>query len=88
MSGMQVRVELRIDELIVEGFDSFDGERFSRAVEQQFSRLLAERGIPSGLTRNQTTDQIESGPVELAASAGLNVLAANLARALYAGLDR
>ena len=88
MSDRLPRVELHIDELVVDGVEAFDSERFGTIVGQQFARLLAEHGLPAGLTRNLTSDRIESAPVELTRSTELDLLAIQLATALYAGLDR
>ena len=40
------RVDLRIEELVLDGVDPADGEAVAQAVEQEAARGLRERGLP------------------------------------------
>ena len=85
---MTVDLDLRVDELVVAGFGSVDGQRLGRAVERELARLLSERGIPSGLGRSQAVAHVVAPPIELPAAAGPEAIAARVARAIYEGLGR
>ena len=42
-------IELHIEELVLHGFSPGDRYRIGEAVEQELTRLLADRGVPQSL---------------------------------------
>jgi hypothetical protein len=80
--------EVRIDELVLAGFDRVDCARLGRSLEQSLARLFAERGVPRRLAQATSEGAIAVPPIALTAAASPEAIAADLARALYDGLDR
>jgi hypothetical protein len=60
-----MKVELHIDELILEGVPAFQREQLAAAIEQAFTALVAEHGLPpawqTGGALAGLTQQIQSG---------------------------
>lgn len=76
------KIELHIDELILD--DSLQGDKYSigQAVEQELSRLLAEHGVPQSLAGRGNIDHIDGGTIETPSSG------AQVARAVFRGLSK
>jgi hypothetical protein len=60
-----MKVELHIDELILEGVPGYQRQQIASAIEQALTRLVAEQGLPpdwqNGLSLAALTEQIRPG---------------------------
>jgi hypothetical protein len=83
-----VNVELRIEELVLHGFTSGDGDRIGDAVEHELSRLFAEQGVPPSLTRGGDVPRLDAGAFEMNPDLGADVVGARVAQSLYEGMAR
>jgi hypothetical protein len=81
-------VELRIEELVLDGFAAYDRYRIGAAMEAEMTRLLAEQGVPLSLARDGEIARLDGGAFEMAAHSRAEVIGAQVARALYGGLNR
>ena len=81
-------IELHIGELVVHGFPVADRAQLGAVVRQELARLFAERGMPAGLEQGGEIASVDGGELQVAASAGVGALAAQIARAVYGGLGR
>jgi hypothetical protein len=81
------RVELRIDELVLDGLWAPDRQRFSEAVEQELTRLLAGCGAPRPLAGGGVP-ALDGGAFLLPAGASPEAAGVQVARALYQALGR
>jgi hypothetical protein len=60
-----MKVELHIDELILEGIPNFQREQVAVAIERALTALVAEHGVPPGWQQSGAlaglTQQVQSG---------------------------
>lgn len=81
------RIELRIDELALEGFDRVDPARLGAAVRAELARLLAEGGVPAAWRRGGGRERLDGGDVRVGPDARPEVLGAHVARAVFGAGD-
>lgn len=79
-------IELRIDELVLHGFESADHRHIGEAVERELARLFVEEGVPPSLVREAGIDRVDGGTFEAQPGSGAEAIGAHLARAVYRGL--
>ena len=79
-------IELNIEELVLHGFSPGDRHRIGEAVEQELTRLLADRGVPQSLAQGGEVASVDGGAIEVASGARAQVVGAQVARAVYGGL--
>lgn len=81
-----MRIELDIDELVLDGPDPRDGLRVREAVERDLARLVsAESGRPRALPQSREIDHLDGG---IAEGASGDAVGTRVARALYGALRR
>jgi hypothetical protein len=85
---MKPSVTIRIDELVLRGVRPGDRHRVAGAITAELTRLLTERGVPSGLARTASLDRIAGNPVRVPPRSSPRLLGQRLAGALYSSLDR
>lgn len=81
-------IRVRIDELMLEGFATLDRAAIGAAAQAELARLLTEQGAPTGLESGTQTHIMDAGAFDLAANAGAATIGAEIARAVYGGLNR
>src|SRR5262249_16728793 len=86
--GMKPNIELHIEELVLYGFALGDRERIQAAVEQELTRLFAEEGIPSELTRGGEILYPDEGTFTVAAHSRAEAVGVQVASAVYRSLSR
>jgi len=79
-------IELNIEELVLHGFAPGDRYRIGEAVEQELSRMLADRGVPQSLERGGEIVSVDGGAFEVAPDSMAQVVGAQVAKAVYGGL--
>jgi hypothetical protein len=79
-------IELHIEELVLEGFSPGDRYRIGEAVEQELTRLLADRGVPESLAQGGEVASVDGGAFEVAPGSRADVVGAQVAKAVYGGL--
>lgn len=85
---MRQKVELHIDELVLEGFFAEDRYRIGEALEKELTRLFEERGVPGSLTSESEMDTIKGGSFQVAPGARAERVGSQVAGAVYGGLKR
>ena len=79
-------VELHIEELVLHGFPASDRFRIGDAVEQELSRLIAERGL--GLAANPVSiGRLDAGAFKVPTNARPQAIGAQLAQQVYQQLS-
>jgi hypothetical protein len=81
------RVELNIDELVLDGFAPGDRHRLADAFHVELARLLGERGVPSSLHSRAGQLALDAGGFRLPPGARPEAAGVQAARVLYASLD-
>jgi len=82
-----MNVELHIEQLVLHGFAPSDRHRIGAAIQQELARLLVEQGIPPGLAQGKTIGQLDGGAFEMRAGTPPRVIGAQIAQAIYGGLQ-
>jgi hypothetical protein len=83
----EYNIELKIEQLVLHGFAPGDRHRIGAAIQQELARLLAEQGIPPGIVQGKTIEQFDGGAFEIKAGTPLRVIGAQIAQAIYGGLQ-
>lgn len=81
----RANVELHIEELTLDGFDSIDRYGVAAAVERELARLLGERGVPAQLETGFERAHADAGEFQLAHDSTAEAIGAEVARSLYGG---
>ncbi|NOR41700.1 MAG: hypothetical protein GQ572_00065 [Gammaproteobacteria bacterium] len=79
-------IELNIEELVLHGFSPGDRHGIGEAVEQELTRLMADRGVPQSLEHGGKIGQVDGGAFEVAQDSRAQVVGAKVAKAVYWGL--
>lgn len=82
------RVELRIEELVLDGFAPQDRYAIGDALERELMRLLAEEGTPAALSRSGEIERIDSGDFTARPGAAPASIGVQAAQAIYRGFRR
>ena len=85
---MTTRLELHIDELVLYDFPPEQRQAIAAAVERALSRLFTERGLPPLLAQGGAIPQVEGGPFDAVPGAAPEAVGAQVAQAIYGGLNR
>ena len=83
-----VKIDLHIEELVLEGFRPSDRHRIGAAVESELARLLAERGLPPALAQGADLPRLDGGSFEARPGARPEALGRQVANAAYRGLKQ
>ena len=81
-------IEVDIEELVLQGFSPGDRYRIGEAVEQELTRLLADRGLPQSLENGGEIASVDGGAFEVTPGSRADVVGAQVAKAVYGGLGR
>ena len=81
-------IELHIEELVLHGFAPGDRYHLGDAVEQELTRVLAERGLPPSLNVNIETAHVNGGEFHVAPESNAQTVGAQVAQAVYGGMTR
>ena len=81
-------IELHIEELLLHSFSPGDQYRIGEAVEQELSRLLADRSVPQLLERGREIANMDGGAFEVVTGSRAEVVGAQVAKAVYGRLRR
>lgn len=79
-------IEVRIGELVLEGFSPADGPRIGAALERELGRLFAQHGVPAAMAGGSQREVIDAGAFTHAPQATPAATGAQMARAAYGGL--
>ncbi|HZF09069.1 MAG TPA: hypothetical protein VFE33_09790 [Thermoanaerobaculia bacterium] len=83
-----MKIDLHIEELILDGFPPGDRHRIGAAVERELTRLFTERGLPPGLARGSETAQIDGGSFEAKPGGRAEGVGGQVAKAVYGKIKR
>jgi hypothetical protein len=81
-------IELRIDELILDGFAMQNGDRIGAALERELSRLLSSGDLVHLTASSLQLDSLNAGSFHLEANAHPNYIGRQLAQRVYGQLAR
>jgi hypothetical protein len=81
-------IEVRIEELVLDGVSRVDAPRVGMSLERELTRLLALRGVPNGIARVSGLDTLDAGAFTRGLSTTCRELGGEIAQAVYGGLQR
>lgn len=81
-------LELNIEKLVLYGFVPADRARIGAAVQQELTRLLAERGVPLSLERGGAISHIDAGAFEMSSATKPDAIGIQIAQTIYGGLNQ
>lgn len=79
-------IQLRIQKLVLPEATADDPTGISGALERELARLLADRGLPSGLETRGHMTHLDGGTVEGAGGDSPEGVGGRIARAIHEGL--
>jgi len=80
------QIELYIDELVLDGFETRDQHGVGMALQIELQRLFVEQGIPALLTEGTAVPLLRGGEANIAAGAGAQAIGTHVAQRIYSGL--
>lgn len=81
-------IEVRIEELILEGFAPRDRYAIAEAVERELTRLFAEPGMARLSAEPIAMTRLDGGSITVRPGAKPETIGAQLAQAIHGGLAR
>lgn len=81
-------LDLRIDEVVLHGFEPNDRVRICQAMQRELARLFREQGVPPSLMQGRAIERVDGGTLALAPGAKSSSIGSQIARAVYGGLIR
>ena len=81
-------VDLRIEEMILRGFEGTDRNAISDAFERELAQLFVERGTPQAISDEIEISDIQSQVLTLPHGLDAQAIGIRLARVIYRGLKR
>jgi hypothetical protein len=82
------KVEIYIEELVLQGFSPKDRYQIAEAMERELGRLLAERSLPPPLIHGGEVERLDGGSFEIAPSSKAEAIGTQVAQAVYRGLSQ
>jgi hypothetical protein len=82
----QSAIDLHIDELILRGLPYAQRQRIAAAIEQELTRLLTERGVPSSLASGGFVPRIMLDGFSIPTDAKPAAIGSQIARDIYGNL--
>jgi len=79
-------IQLRINKLVLPEAMADDPAGIGGALERELARILADRGLPSGLEARGQTTHLDGGKVEGAGGDTTEIVGTQIARAIHEGL--
>ena len=81
-------LDLHIEELVLDGLDGVNQAYVGVVVERELGRLFAERGLPPSLAQGGTVASLDGGTFNTVPGAPTDAVGAQIAQAVYGGLNR
>ena len=82
------RIDVHIEELVLEGFAPADRHRIGDAVERHLARLLAGPGAARQLAGGGEVARLDAGSFRVTRGSTPEAIGAQVARAIYRGLGK
>ena len=81
-------VEVHIEELVLHGFQPHERHRIAEAVERELAQLFSNQAPPKSIARETHRESVDGGAFRVAQGAKPEATGAQVARAVYGGLQR
>jgi hypothetical protein len=84
----RTKIDVRIDELVLEGFEYHDHKRIGAAMKLELARLITERGLGPALSRRWDPGPIIAPSFNIPSDRSPRAIGAEIARSVYQGMKR
>jgi hypothetical protein len=81
-------LNLRIDKVVLHGFEPNDRIRIGQAMQRELTRLFREQGVPPSLMQGHVIERLDGGSLQMAPGAKSSSIGSQIAQAVYGGLVR
>lgn len=81
-------LQIEIGELVLHGFPPQDQYELNRVLQQELTRLISEKGIPPSWSRGGDVPFLDGGDFNVTPGSAVQAFAAQVARAVYGGLNQ
>jgi len=81
------RIELHIEELVLEGFEPADRHRIGDAVERELARLFGAQGLPTHFAESIEVERIDGGAFQVGRGARAEAIGAQVSRVVFDRLN-
>lgn len=85
---MRPSIEVHIEELVLHGFAPGDRHGIGEVVEQELTRLLAERGVSPEFAKQNTVENLDGGSFQVSAGSKAETIGCQVAQAIHGELTR
>ncbi|MDX1546710.1 MAG: hypothetical protein R3247_06970 [Rhodothermales bacterium] len=80
------QIDLRIDELVLDGLDGVNASHVGAVVQRELARLLTAHGVPPAWRQDGGAPRVDAGSITLAPGAPADAVGAQVARAVYGSM--
>lgn len=84
----RTRIELYIEELVLEGFSSGDRQKIASAIEAELVRKLESGHLNGSLLKTRDIRWLNLGTINMAEGSSADKVGKQIANAIYDGLGR
>jgi hypothetical protein len=81
-------IHFHIEQLVLDGFPSSDRHRIGYAVQHELARLFSEERTPPGLAKSAEIDRLNGGTFPMTSPLRPEATGAQVARAIFGGLQQ
>lgn len=87
VAAQPARIEIDIEELVVDGFDPIEARGLAHGVRMALERLLVERGLPRGIGSGRQGDTDSTGTYAVRLNQDAAAVGEAAGTAVFEGLD-
>jgi hypothetical protein len=84
----QKKIEINIDELILNGFSPNERYDIGESMEHELMQLFSEQGIPPQFEKGGEIGNIDGGEVEILQNFKSNAIGEQIARTIYRSIKK
>lgn len=78
-----MKIHIEIGELVLHGFDYHDSKHIRVAIEDGFTRLITEKGLPKGIGTNNEIAKLDAGSFIMAGHPNPRAIGSKAAKSIY-----
>jgi hypothetical protein len=85
--GIPHNIDVRIENLVLHGFDNADATRIGESLERKLTSLLSKGGLPALLSQDGDYMRLDGGQFTLPHEREPEVIGAGVAQAVIGGIE-
>ncbi len=80
-----MKINIKIGELIVDGFEYIDQEQLTNALTMELIRLVRENGLPDNMIHEKSVQAIQTEPLNLEKNVSPTTIGLEVAKSIHRG---